>query len=340
MTASARVRSVLRAAGPRRGGPERNLATGLLAATPSVIYVGEAVLGPRAVDPVLTTLGAALAAVCAVLLFAGARRAVGLLQMPSAVIGCGSIVLLDLGTGNAGVTGLLYFYLPVLFAAVHLRIPGVVAVTAAALAGEAVVALSLLPVGDAALDLAFVGSTLTLMAAALARAGVAQDRLVGRLRRLADVDPLTGLATRRILDDAVQRAVDRDAAETALVLIDVDWFKEINDTYGHAVGDDALTHIAATLCERCRAVDVVARLGGDELAVLMPGCSFDLAAARAKDFVDAVRARPLTLPDGRVVPVSISAGAAHAPSQAHTARDLYTSADAALYAAKRARRAP
>ncbi|MFF5225492.1 hypothetical protein [Dactylosporangium sp. NPDC000521] len=145
------------------------MATGLLAATPSFIYIGEAVLGPRRLDPALTGAGAALAALGAVPIFTGTRRAVGLLQMPAAVIGCGSIVLLDLGTGNAAGTGLLYFSVPVLLAAVHLRLPGVIAVTAAALTGEAVVTLSLMPVADAALDLALVGSTLLLTAAACCR---------------------------------------------------------------------------------------------------------------------------------------------------------------------------
>ena len=102
------------------------------------------------------------------------------------------------------------------------------------------------------------------------------------------------------------------------------------------MGDDALVHLARVLTGAIRATDaVVSRLGGDELAVLLPGCSAEVAARRAEDLVAAVRATPLPLPDGRLLPLTVSVGVAHAPDHASDLCDLYGAADAALYAAKR-----
>ncbi len=163
---------------------------------------------------------------------------------------------------------------------------------------------------------------------------------MAELRRHAAIDPLTGLATRRVLDDATRIALTAAEARvgTALVIIDLDRFKAVNDTYGHVVGDEALTHVARILTGQSRGHDVVARIGGDELAVLMPGCGYEAAMRRAEDFVAAVNTTPLLLPGGVTVPLSISAGAAHVPDNAAGAGDLYSTADAALYAAKRSGR--
>jgi diguanylate cyclase (GGDEF)-like protein len=167
-------------------------------------------------------------------------------------------------------------------------------------------------------------------------------RLVAALQRQAGLDSLTGLASRRVLDDALAAALatpwsrDGSDAGTALILLDVDTFKSINDVHGHPVGDDALVHLAGLLRAHVRCGDaVLARLGGDELAVLLRGCTAQGAAARAEQLVEAVRATPLRLPDGTWLALSISVGVAHAPRHANDLRGLYAAADAALYAAKR-----
>ena len=100
-----------------------------------------------------------------------------------------------------------------------------------------------------------------------------QDRLVDALQEQARVDALTGLVNRRSFDEALESALTRPAgAGTALVLIDVDAFKTINDSHGHPVGDAVLVHLAGVLREQIRTDDaVLSRLGGDELAVLLPG---------------------------------------------------------------------
>jgi diguanylate cyclase (GGDEF)-like protein len=187
-------------------------------------------------------------------------------------------------------------------------------------------------------DLSFFGAVLVVMAAMLIRSGDAQARLVAMLHAQATVDSLTGLVNRRVLDEALSTALASRAAPqgTALVLVDVDSFKSINDHYGHPVGDDALAHIADVLRTVVRAGDaVLSRMGGDELAVLLPDCPADIAVRRAIEVLDAIRALPLTLDDGTLLAISASLGVAHAPSHAGGLEELYAAADAALYAAKR-----
>jgi diguanylate cyclase (GGDEF)-like protein len=228
--------------------------------------------------------------------------------------------------------------LPVLFAASQLRAPVAAAVTAMAVVVDGVFLLRTEERAEALTDLLFIGVVLVVMTVLLTRAVEGQERLVRALERQAAVDSLTGLVTRRVLDDALASALSASATDrgTALVLVDVDRFKSINDGHGHPVGDDALVHLAGVLTRAVRTGDaVVSRLGGDELAVLLPGCSAEVAVRRAEDLVAAVRATPLPLSDGRLLPLTVSVGVAHAPDHAGDLRDLYAVADAALYEAKR-----
>nr|WP_255480963.1 GGDEF domain-containing protein [Quadrisphaera sp. RL12-1S] len=198
-----------------------------------------------------------------------------------------------------------------------------------------------MPLPAALTDVVFVGTTLAVVAVVLVRLLDAQEADRAELARLAAVDTLTGLVTRRVLDDALAASL-RSAASaqgTALVLVDVDNFKAINDGHGHPVGDDALRHLARVLASSVRHDDaVVSRMGGDELAVLLTGCSAEVAALRAGELVQAVRAAPLQLVDGTQLAVTISVGVAQVPRHAVGMRELYAAADAALYEAKRAGR--
>ena len=149
------------------------------------------------------------------------------------------------------------------------------------------------PIGNAVTDLSFFGAVLAVMAVMLTRSGETQDRLISLLKTQASVDSLTGLVNRRVLDEALTAALAAPVAPqgTALVLVDVDSFKSINDQHGHPVGDDALTHIAGLLRTVVRAGDaVLSRMGGDELAVLLPDCPGDVALRRATEVLEAVRA--------------------------------------------------
>lgn len=257
-----------------------------------------------------------------------------------ALAGIGLLCALNLLTHDASAAAQAFLAFPVLWAASHLRPPAVVGVTAAAALSDAATLFPLLPLDVAATDLVFFGAVLVVMASMLVRAGRVQDRLVAALQEQATVDSLTGLVNRRVFDGALEDALTRQVpGGTALVLIDVDAFKSINDSHGHPVGDDVLVHLAGLLRAHVRADDaVLSRLGGDELAVLLPGTPADAAARRAEDLLHIVRSTPFVLDDGTALALSISVGVAHATGWAEGLRALYAQADAALYEAKRAGR--
>jgi diguanylate cyclase (GGDEF)-like protein len=237
---------------------------------------------------------------------------------------------------SAGAQAFLAF--PVLWAGVHLQRNAVALVTVVAVALDAVVLFHLRDTAAAVSDLSFFGAVLIVMAVMLVRSGDVQSRLVAMLHAQATVDSLTGLVNRRVLHEALSAALASRVAPrgTALVLVDVDSFKCINDEHGHPVGDDALAHIAGVLRRVVRTGDaVLSRMGGDELAVLLPDCPADVAVRRAIEVLDAIRSSPLTLADGTLLAISASLGVAHAPSHAAGLEEVYAAADAALYAAKR-----
>src|SRR3954454_2602010 len=212
---------------------------------------------------------------------------------------------------SAGAQAFLAF--PVLWAGVNLHRHAVAVVTAVALGLDGVVLFRLEPAGDAVSDLSFFGAVMVAMAAMLVRAGDRQERLGAMLHHQATGDSLTGLVNRRVLDEALAGAlrVPGHPEGAALVLLDVDSFKSINDTYGHPVGDDALVHLAGLLRSVVRAGDaVLSRMGGDELAVLLPRCPADVAERRATELLEAVLATPLALPDGSLLAISASLGVA------------------------------
>ena len=166
------------------------------------------------------------------------------------------------------------------------------------------------------------------------------DRQHSRLAQLSRLDPLTGLHNRRHLLDVAhglhQRSL-RDSQPLSLILIDLDRFKQINDRYGHPVGDRILQAFAQTLLEETRQVDVVARLGGEEFCILMPDTPSSGAmevAERLRQRIQAVSFQHLGIPD----PVSISLGVAMDAGNDATFDRLYSRADEALYAAKSAGR--
>ena len=151
-----------------------------------------------------------------------------------------------------------------------------------------------------------------------------------RLRHQAEHDPLTGLANRRLFAAGMRAAGDTRAA---VLLIDLDGFKAVNDTYGHHTGDEVLLFVAARLREAAGPPDVVARLGGDEFAVLVTSGD-ELAARHAADrFLDLI-ARPAPI-DGRMITVRASVGLVAGDA----ADDLIHAADLKMYEAKRLRAA-
>jgi diguanylate cyclase (GGDEF)-like protein len=258
-----------------------------------------------------------------------------------AVLGTSNLCVCITLMGRTSIGTHFFLALAVLYAGFHLRTAAVVLVTATALVGSAVVLVLLEPLDAAVTDVLLSGLTMVVMAALLIRSGQTRDRLVAELERQAAVDALTGLATRRAFDEAVASALSTPDAEAgnALMLLDVDNFKSINDRYGHPVGDDTLVHLADIVTTCVRPGDaVVSRLGGDELAVLLSECPPEVAARRAEELLDAVRAAPLLLSEETLLALSVSIGVAHVPRHADDLRGLYAAADAALYEAKRAGR--
>jgi diguanylate cyclase (GGDEF)-like protein len=159
------------------------------------------------------------------------------------------------------------------------------------------------------------------------------------LARLADTDGLTGLANRRHLDERMAQEVARAAREgtpLSLVMIDVDFFKRYNDTYGHAAGDDCLRMVARVLAATVnRPADLAARFGGEEFAVLLPNTAQDGARRIAEAICAGVRGAGMAHGASDLGFVTISAGVATVvPAPGEDGRALVEAADAALYEAK------
>ena len=156
------------------------------------------------------------------------------------------------------------------------------------------------------------------------------------LRKASRTDPLTGLLNRRAMDYYASEELRRAGADRPLtvLVLDIDHFKQINDRYGHAVGDAALVRFSELLIGACRGTDRIARIGGEEFAVLMPGASSVNAHERATLFADRLRA------DRSVegLRITVSGGIATTADASTSWDDLQGAADGAVYQAKRAGR--
>ncbi len=168
-----------------------------------------------------------------------------------------------------------------------------------------------------------------------------RKRLEERLRHLADHDHLTGLRNRRLFEHDLRLQVaraQRYGERAAVMVVDLDAFKAINDVHGHNVGDDALKAVATALTRRLRETDVVARLGGDEFAVLLPHADEQGTALVADGLARVIAACSIDVGDTVVHP-SGSVGVAMIDQRTVSAEQALVEADRAMYAAKRARAA-
>ncbi len=179
-----------------------------------------------------------------------------------------------------------------------------------------------------------VGISLAILLAALVIVWTRNERLQ-ELRREARQDPLTGLRNRRSFDDDLRREVargNRHGTPGALLMIDLDHFKRVNDTYGHPAGDRLIKEVAAILRRRVRESDVLARLGGDEFAVILPNTSVVEARVVAEAIVDAIRDQSL-VKDEKGVTASVGI-AVFGDDPRHSPESIVSEADTAMYAAK------
>ena len=146
-------------------------------------------------------------------------------------------------------------------------------------------------------------------------------------------DPLTGLPNRDLFRRVAERAVERAQGQGALVLVDLDRFKEVNDTLGHHAGDELLQVVGRRLQESLRTDDTVARLGGDEFGILLPGESDRAATVELLTRVREAVGAEITLDDATLT-VDASFGICFFPDDADTVEDLLKNADAAMYQGK------
>jgi diguanylate cyclase (GGDEF)-like protein len=161
-------------------------------------------------------------------------------------------------------------------------------------------------------------------------------RTFGELSDKAERDPLTGLANRRLLDARLEEEMDRarrHGTHVALVLVDVDDFKQFNDRYGHQCGDEILRTFGALLAGSVRELDLAARFGGEEFALVLPGTPVAGACVVAQQIREALAHLAVTGPAGEALRVTASFGAAAFPS-CTTVEQLVEVADRSVYEAK------
>ncbi|MCA2983144.1 diguanylate cyclase [Gemmatimonas sp.] len=190
-------------------------------------------------------------------------------------------------------------------------------------------------------DLEFAQAVITAAVAVIQRAQMVESTMAdnARLEQLAQTDPLTQLLNRRALTERIAAEMERTLrydSTMALLMIDLDHFKRVNDTYGHLVGDDVLRDVAPLLSDTIRTADIVARYGGEEFLVLLP----ETDDAGAESFADRIRRAIETHPfasDSLPEPLRLTASigvAVYPAARIESVEDLFARADAALYRAK------
>lgn len=180
------------------------------------------------------------------------------------------------------------------------------------------------------------GASFTIVAIALAF-GMKQRRVLALASWQASHDALTELANRRGFERALAHfwaSAGDENIPHAIIMIDLDGFKPVNDTYGHAVGDEVLKMVAKTLRQHVRASDVAARLGGDEFAVLLHGCPMHQAQEVAETLLSSISEAKLEW-EGHRIGVSASIGVAPIDGKSESLRNVIEVADSACYSAKK-----
>ena len=162
--------------------------------------------------------------------------------------------------------------------------------------------------------------------------------LYKRLARMANTDSVTGLPNRRALDERLQeewRLAEQTQLPFSVVMMDLDGFKAVNDTFGHNIGDELLYSLFNFLAQRMRSSDFLARYGGDELTLVMRNTDIDAAQKVTKKVIDLMQEYQFPFPKGQEMNLGITAGIAVYPTHASHPSDIIRAADSALYYAKK-----
>ena len=162
--------------------------------------------------------------------------------------------------------------------------------------------------------------------------------VIDGLCELSLKDPLTGLSNRRHFRSVLDRTTDmvaRSGEPALLLMIDIDHFKKVNDTYGHQTGDQVLQAVAEALGKCVRPMDTVARYGGEEFAVVLPNCHTFFGGTVAERIRQTIENMPIHTAAGQVLRITVSIGGAYAPEWIRSTATLWTErADVQLYRAK------
>ncbi|WP_214754030.1 GGDEF domain-containing protein [Exiguobacterium sp. s16] len=168
------------------------------------------------------------------------------------------------------------------------------------------------------------------------------ERLISKYKEAAFTDALTGLGNRRRFEEEMKRVdeeVINGTQDVALLFLDIDHFKSINDTYGHDAGDAILIELGNRLTKTARTDDMVCRNGGEEFSVLLADCTLSQGFVIGKRYLRQIAETPFLLPDGSFIDVTVSIGiASTSESKIATSSQLIKKADVGLYVAKRSGR--
>jgi diguanylate cyclase (GGDEF)-like protein len=192
---------------------------------------------------------------------------------------------------------------------------------------------------DAIIAFFAIAQIVTGVACTMALFWVEVRRMEASLTKVAYSDALTGLPNRRAVTQSMAQELSRAKREStplSLMVIDLDFFKRINDTWGHLAGDDALKHVATLLAANKRGCDVVGRIGGEEFVLLLPGLSPHDAGGLAERLREKLAENPCiaTSIGGEPLKLTMSGGVAHYPADGENWDQLFSVADSRCYAAK------
>ena len=193
---------------------------------------------------------------------------------------------------------------------------------------------NLLP-SDIFLDLNLIAAAVHISASGAFSLSIAYERSVARLRDIALRDPLTGLYNRwsiETLSEVTQP--QRARKDAALVLLDIDHFKSVNDGYGHAAGDAVIRHCAELIRRTFRDYNLIARIGGEEFIILLPGKDLGQARDLAEKLRQTIESEPISF-QGNTIRVTVSAGISHGAADPLSFPRLLEKADMCLYQAKK-----